>query len=132
MPGHFDLTEPSLLRGVGDCWLAGIALFDFKLRHVPGAKYLGLDGLSRRPSGPQDDEELDETFEEVEEWLDEALGCAIGNVQEVERHFSDLARTPHSYCAQKENIKLQGWKPEIPFDDNAMTIFVSFRQFSVI
>jgi hypothetical protein len=30
-----------------NCWLAGIALFHFKLRHVPGAKHLAPDGLSR-------------------------------------------------------------------------------------
>jgi hypothetical protein len=28
-------------------WIAGILLFDFRLRHVPGTKHIGPDGLSR-------------------------------------------------------------------------------------
>ncbi|TDL14361.1 hypothetical protein BD410DRAFT_694990, partial [Rickenella mellea] len=29
-------------------WIAGILLFHFKLRHVPGDRHAGADGLSRR------------------------------------------------------------------------------------
>jgi hypothetical protein len=67
-------------------WLAGISLFDFKLRHVPGTKHLGPDGLSRRRPAPEDDDGLQETSEEIEDWLDEVLGCAIwveGDLEEI-------------------------------------------------
>jgi len=56
-------------------WLAGIQTFDFKLRHVSAIKHQGPDGLSRRRRTVDEDE--DETTEEVEEWIDEVLGCGI-------------------------------------------------------
>jgi hypothetical protein len=51
-------------------------LFHFKLRHVPGAKHLAPDGLSQRPIAPEDEDEQNETSEDVEEWLDDVLGCS--------------------------------------------------------
>ena len=57
-------------------WIAAILLFDFKLRHVPGSKHVGPDGLSRRRRSV-DDEEVDETPEEIEDWLDDVVSCGI-------------------------------------------------------
>jgi len=56
-------------------WIAGISMFDFTLKHVPGAKHVAPDGLSRRRAAP-DDEEVEDS-EEVDEWLDEILGCTV-------------------------------------------------------
>jgi hypothetical protein len=44
-------------------WIQGILTFDFELIHVPGLKFKGSDGLSRRPKAEnkqslKDDEEL--------------------------------------------------------------------------
>jgi hypothetical protein len=58
-------------------WIAGILLFDFTLKHVPGSKHQGPDGLSRRQRAPEDDEEDEESSNDVEEWIDELLGCGL-------------------------------------------------------
>ena len=76
-------------------WIAGILLFSFKLKHVPGSKHLGPDGLSCRKRAPGDDEDLlDEMVDDVEEWLDEVLGCTIWIMQGfTEGTISPLALT---------------------------------------
>jgi len=56
-------------------WIAAILIFDFELVHVPGAKHKGPDGLSRRRVAESEEEE--EGVEEVEEWVDEVIGCGI-------------------------------------------------------
>lgn len=52
-------------------WIAGILLFQFNLRHVPGKTHRISDGLSRRP--PAEDDEV----REDEGWLDEQLGYMV-------------------------------------------------------
>ena len=49
-------------------WIAGILLFDFKLRHVSAKDHVAADGLSRRPRSPDDPEDEGD----IEEWIDEA------------------------------------------------------------
>ena len=68
-------------------WIAAILLFNFKLKHVPGSKHVCLDGLSRRRRSIED-EEIDETPEEIEEWLDEVIGCGIwiASIAQQDRH----------------------------------------------
>src|SRR5271168_4507506 len=68
-------------------WIAAILLFSFKLKHVPGAKHIGPDGLSRRRRSV-DDEEIDETPEEIEDWLDDVVSCGvwIANTVQQEDH----------------------------------------------
>ena len=55
-------------------WIAAILLFDFELIHVPGKKFEGPDGLSRRE---KTEDKGDTTEEEAENWVDEILGCGI-------------------------------------------------------
>jgi len=64
-------------------WITGISLFDFTLRHVPASKHVAPDGLSRRPRAPEDDE--DEMMEDVDEWIEEVLGCGLWVAAAVER-----------------------------------------------
>jgi hypothetical protein len=64
-------------------WITGISMFDFKLRHVPGEKHAGPDGLSRRPKAVGDESSAEETSEEVEEWLDKVLGCMVWNEKDL-------------------------------------------------
>ena len=52
-------------------WIAGILLFNFELVHVPGKDHVGPDGLSRRRSTPEDEEELQD------EWVDEVLKLGV-------------------------------------------------------
>jgi hypothetical protein len=56
-------------------WIAGIKLFDFDLVHVPGKEFKGPDGLSRRALG--EGEKVDD--EDVDEWIDSALGLGLWN-----------------------------------------------------
>ena len=55
-------------------WIAGILLFDFKLRHVSAKRHMPADGLSRRRASdddiPQDDSDPDD-------WIDEANAFCI-------------------------------------------------------
>ncbi|KJA12706.1 hypothetical protein HYPSUDRAFT_117064, partial [Hypholoma sublateritium FD-334 SS-4] len=54
-------------------WIAGILLFDFTLRHVPGKDHASPDGLSRRPRAPEDP--LDPN--DQEDWIDQAYSFAV-------------------------------------------------------
>ena len=70
-------------------WIAAILLFDFKLKHVPGSKHVGPDGLSWRRRSP-DDEEVDETPEEIEDWLDDVVSCGVWIANTVQQEGSCL------------------------------------------
>ena len=71
------LNNPDIQPNVSmNRWLAGIQTFDFKLQHVSATKHQGPDRLSRRRKG-KTDEENEEGEEEVEEWIDEVLGCGL-------------------------------------------------------
>ncbi len=54
-------------------WIAGILLFDFTLRHVPGKEHASPDGLSRRPAAPEDPPDPDDQ----EDWIDQAYSFAV-------------------------------------------------------
>ena len=56
-------------------WIAAILLFTFKLVHIPAEKHTGADGLSRRPSAPEDD--TPEDSGELEDWIDSYAGLFI-------------------------------------------------------
>ena len=71
-------------------WIAGILLFDFKLRHVPGKEHSPADGLSRRPVAPEDSPEE----EDYNDWIDESYGFAV----EVLNHIPLQTRNPSSNC----------------------------------
>jgi hypothetical protein len=58
-------------------WIARILLFNFILKHVPGSKHQGPDRLSHRQHAPEDDKEDEEGSNNVEEWIDELLGCGL-------------------------------------------------------
>ena len=54
-------------------WIAGILLFDFKLRHISAKDHTPADGLSRRPRSPDDPEEPDDS----DEWIDNAYSFGV-------------------------------------------------------
>ena len=71
------LNNPNIQPNVSmNRWLAGIQTFNFKLRHVSATKHQGPDGLSRQQKADEDKKD-EESEEEVEEWIDEVLGCGL-------------------------------------------------------
>ena len=56
-------------------WIAGILLFDFKLRHVPARKHGPTDTLSRRRTSAAD--ESDDPDDDPNEWIDWANAFCI-------------------------------------------------------
>jgi hypothetical protein len=103
-------------------WLAGIALFDFKLKHVPGAKHSGPDGLSRRPSAPEDDEDLAETSEDVEEWVDEILGCSVWVAKELDGEWEGTMNSVLSVSATTTTPDCV-----IPSDDTSLRLDIDLH-----
>jgi hypothetical protein len=63
-------------------WIMGILLFNFMLKHIPGSRHVGPDGLSRQPHAPEDEDVDDEDSEDAEEWIDEVLGYGIWTVMD--------------------------------------------------
>jgi hypothetical protein len=83
------LNNPDIHPNVAvNHWITGISLFDFTLRHVPGNKHVAPDGLSRRPMALGDEEEPTETAEDVEDWIEEILGCGVWMANELEKGWS--------------------------------------------
>lgn len=72
-------------------WIAGILLFDFKLRHVPGKEHSPADGLSRRSEAPEDQPEPDEDYDE---WIDKSYGFAIEILNKSHTSLSGSPETP--------------------------------------
>jgi transposase InsO family protein len=61
------LNEPDLQPNAAiNRWIQGILMFDFTLIHVPAAKHVGPDALSRRPLG-----EGEKVRDEDDSWLDD-------------------------------------------------------------
>lgn len=65
------VKEPDLPNAPMTRWVSYINLFDYDIQHVPAAKGLGQDGLSRRGRDPNDTDESD-----AERYLDEFFGAA--------------------------------------------------------
>jgi len=55
-------------------WITAILMFQFKLVHIPGKSFHGLDRLSRRR---RSEEDKDEDGEEAENWVEDLLMCGI-------------------------------------------------------
>ena len=89
-------------------WIAGILLFDFKLRHVSAKDHAPADGLSRRRRSPDDSDDE----EDSEEWLDKACGFSVECLNSSRiYHTSDERETfsinMNSYCHERESIRIQ-------------------------
>jgi len=99
------LNNPDIqLNAAMNCWITGILMFDFTLKHVLGSKHQGPDGLSCRRHAPEDNNEDDESSDDIEEWIDEILGCDLwvannlgSGYLKVVTHTTVLqfAETPH-------------------------------------
>ncbi len=46
---HLNRSGTDLHSALVTRWIAWIRLFDFEVRHIPGKRHTGADGLSQRP-----------------------------------------------------------------------------------
>ena len=74
-------------------WIAGILLFDFKLRHVPGKDHTPADGLSRRAYTNDDKEDIPD-----DDWIDRAcafaMECLNRQIQPLAERMAKSPETP--------------------------------------
>jgi len=99
-------------------WIAGICTFDFTLKHIPGTKHLGPDGLSRRPRAEEDSDEED--LEDIDESIEEIVGCGLWLAKEVEKEQREEAMEDWRIVT---NARAQdGTDIEIPSDDTSKRI----------
>ena len=100
-------------------WLTFIRLFDFEVKHVPGAKNTGPDGLSQRGKAPTDEEEEDpDDFFDAKIYFVSAEAqqrSQLGGKEYFDRThrirmtplaIGDLVLLPHSSIEQSHNKKL--------------------------
>jgi hypothetical protein len=73
-------------------WIAGILLFDFKLRHVSAKDHAPADGLSRRRDSPEDPEDQDD----AEEWIDNAYAFGIECLNGSAKYHPGMETYPES------------------------------------
>ncbi|KXN86161.1 hypothetical protein AN958_10463, partial [Leucoagaricus sp. SymC.cos] len=72
------LNKPDIYPNAAmNYWISAILMFDFELKHVPGVKHKGPDGLSRRQIAEDEGEQGREGVDEAENWVDEVLGCSV-------------------------------------------------------
>lgn len=92
------LNEPDLQPNAAiNRWIQGILMFDFTLIHVPAAKHVGPDALSRRALGEGETVELDD-----DTWLDEIalltygipkespISLVFATIQKDEQYLKDI------------------------------------------
>ena len=74
-------------------WIAGILLFNFKLKHVAGKDHASADGLSRQPWAPEDPIDNDDH----EDWIDKsyAFGVELLNWTELSRESGNERPRDH-------------------------------------
>ena len=105
-------------------WIAAILLFNFKLRHVPGSKHAGPDGLSRHRQSP-DDNEIDETPQETDEWLDDVVSCGIWIADTVQQEGHCLVlKVVKGRTEAIDNNKT----PEIPIKQETLDKFTRLQE----
>ncbi|TFY51017.1 hypothetical protein EVG20_g11208 [Dentipellis fragilis] len=92
-------------------WIATVKLFDFKLVHIPVAKFEGPDGLSCRRRADEDVEEEDNP----EEWIDEQLSLGVWVLS-----WMDMAHRENAECIEVlgfEQHDVAGEEQEFPRDE---------------
>ena len=92
-------------------WIAGILLFNFKLRHVSTKDHAPADGLLRRPEAMEDPAEVGD----AEEWIDHAYTFSIEQINDpisLAQAHQDPPESKGSY-QYKESPPLEGKPPQI-------------------
>ena len=78
-------------------WMSWVRNFAFSVRHIPGVKNTIADALSRKPPGPTDQQELEET-QDIDDYVDAqiytvgAISTGEDGTQPLEGNWSDEHR----------------------------------------
>ena len=91
-------------------WIVVILMFDFELVHVPGVKHKGPDGLLKRRVAESEKER--EGVEEVEEWVDEVIGCGVWMVSQLHKGDEKVALNEREDVQYDKDIILEREKEE--------------------
>lgn len=76
------LSSPEQPNAAMTRWVYAILLYTFDIVHVPAAKHVAVDGLSRRKRAEEDESEE----EDAEEWLDDFVGWTEADEDAERKH----------------------------------------------
>lgn len=97
---QLNRSAADLPRAMVTRWLAWLKLFDFTVKHVPGRRHRGPDGLRRRPQSERDSPERVSIDEEIESGMN-AIRARLYSVDTAGR--TDRVLDP-SHSAHSERI----------------------------
>lgn len=80
-------------------WIAGVLLFNFKLRHVSAKDHTPADGLSRRPEAVEDPGET----EDAEEMIDHAYAFSMERINDPDGSDPEDKAPPESKDSYQKN-----------------------------
>jgi hypothetical protein len=86
-------------------WIMRILLFNFSLKHVPGPKHTGPDGLSHHHCALEDEDFDEEDSEEVEEEIDKVLSYGIWTVLDSHNGGLGMMTAGQVVVSAKANVK---------------------------
>ena len=89
-------------------WIAGILLFNFKLRHVSAKDHAPADGLSRRSRSPDDPEDEDNT----NEWIDHAYSFGVECLNRQLLTPSKIQEQSEEHSTKAVKIQTRAASPE--------------------
>ena len=125
------LNEPDLPNAPMTRWIMYISLFDYVLHHVPAAKGISQDGLSRRGGAPEDSDDSD-----VEEVLDEFMECAGEKAYKSPSHpssdeysFPPSSPSYHIHAMLLYDAHRAGYRGHLGYDHNPSSRVINANSF---
>ncbi len=102
-------------------WLAWIRLFNFKVRYVPGTKYIIIDGLSRRPRI-----KFDNTDEEYIENINDFITTVVGWLVAAPLFFTLflMPRDQHTQTPTYQNTREHSFEQSLQQNNRAVALSV--------
>ena len=105
-------------------WITWIQLFDFNVRHVPGRKHSGPDGLSRWPADDDDDDDCDS----VEDCVDADLGVnSVNSVGKLGRQLP-IRFCVEDSCVETGCVEKLGQRPPMRVNVAEIDIQIAYME----